>query len=235
MHSGNSLMGLPIYAPADDAIPAPAVPAPRAFVRPFVSDHALLQREARTNDAAITTGAYGIIGFCTLLLLAMLAWGLHRIRVTATPGDYRTRLRVQPLVHARHAPRGLRGSSTWLTRSKSCPTTTAPPATDPGAQHVRIAIVGSGFAGIGMAIRLKQAGIEDFVVLERADDVGGTWQANTYPGCQCDVPSHLYSFSFEPNPSWTRTYSRQPEIWAVPARLRRALRAERAPAPAVTS
>ncbi len=83
-----------------------------------------------------------------------------------------------------------------------------------GAEHVRIAIVGSGFAGIGMAIRLKEAGIEDFVILERADDVGGTWQANTYPGCQCDVPSHLYSFSFEPNPSWTRTYSRQPEIWS---------------------
>jgi cation diffusion facilitator CzcD-associated flavoprotein CzcO len=83
-----------------------------------------------------------------------------------------------------------------------------------GPVHVRIAIVGSGFAGIGMAIRLKEAGIDDFVVLERAGDVGGTWQANTYPGCQCDVPSHLYSFSFEPNPSWTRTYSRQPEIWA---------------------
>ena len=80
-------------------------------------------------------------------------------------------------------------------------------------QHVRIAIVGTGFAGLGLAIQLKQAGIEDFVVLERADDVGGTWQANTYPGCQCDVPSHLYSFSFAPNPAWTRTYSRQPEIW----------------------
>src|ERR1700712_2884026 len=87
-------------------------------------------------------------------------------------------------------------------------------AGDRGAEHVRIAIVGSGFAGLGMAIRLKEEGIEDFVVLERAEDVGGTWQANTYPGCQCDVPSHLYSFSFEPNPSWTRTYSRQPEIWA---------------------
>jgi cation diffusion facilitator CzcD-associated flavoprotein CzcO len=60
--------------------------------------------------------------------------------------------------------------------------------------HVRIAIVGAGFSGIGMAIRLRDAGIEDFVVLERADDVGGTWEANTYPGCQCDVPSHLYSF-----------------------------------------
>ncbi|MDX6679934.1 MAG: hypothetical protein QOE31_3986 [Solirubrobacteraceae bacterium] len=89
-------------------------------------------------------------------------------------------------------------------------------ADDGGAEptHVRIAIVGAGFAGIGLAIRLREAGIEDFVVLERADDVGGTWEANTYPGCQCDVPSHLYSFSFEPNPSWTRTYSLQPEIWA---------------------
>ena len=67
----------------------------------------------------------------------------------------------------------------------------------------RIAIIGSGFAGLGMAIRLKQEGVEDFVVLERADDVGGTWRDNTYPGCACDVPSHLYSFSFAPNPSWT--------------------------------
>ncbi len=63
-----------------------------------------------------------------------------------------------------------------------------------------------------MAIRLREAGIEDFVVLDRAGDVGGTWQANTYPGCQCDVPSHLYSFSFAPNPGWSRTYSLQPEI-----------------------
>src|SRR5919109_975647 len=76
-----------------------------------------------------------------------------------------------------------------------------------------IAVVGSGFSGLGMAIRLKQAGIHDFVVLERADDVGGTWQANTYPGCACDVPSHLYSFSFAPNSEWTQTYSPQPEIW----------------------
>ena len=82
-----------------------------------------------------------------------------------------------------------------------------------GPEHARIAIVGAGFAGLGLAIQLKEAGIEDFVVLERADDVGGTWQANTYPGCQCDIPSHLYSFSFAPNPNWSRTYSRQPEIW----------------------
>jgi cation diffusion facilitator CzcD-associated flavoprotein CzcO len=77
-----------------------------------------------------------------------------------------------------------------------------------------IAIVGSGFSGLGMAIRLKQAGLHDFIVLERADEVGGTWQANTYPGCSCDVPSHLYSFAFAPNPDWTETYSTQPEIWA---------------------
>jgi cation diffusion facilitator CzcD-associated flavoprotein CzcO len=76
----------------------------------------------------------------------------------------------------------------------------------------RIAIVGSGFSGLGMAIRLKQEGIEDFVVLERADELGGTWRDNTYPGCQCDIPSALYSFSFAPNPDWTRFYPLQSEI-----------------------
>jgi cation diffusion facilitator CzcD-associated flavoprotein CzcO len=80
--------------------------------------------------------------------------------------------------------------------------------------HVDVAIVGSGFAGLGMAIKLKEAGRTDFVVLERADEVGGTWQANTYPGCQCDVPSNLYSFSFAPNPAWSQTFALQPEIWA---------------------
>jgi cation diffusion facilitator CzcD-associated flavoprotein CzcO len=80
-------------------------------------------------------------------------------------------------------------------------------------RDVRVAIVGSGFAGLGMAIRLREAGVEDFVVLERADDVGGTWRDNSYPGCACDVPSHLYSFSFAPNPDWTSTFSPQPEIW----------------------
>ena len=79
---------------------------------------------------------------------------------------------------------------------------------------VDIAIVGAGFSGLGMAIRLRRQGIEDFVVLERADDVGGTWRDNTYPGCACDVPSHLYSFSFAPNPEWSQTYSPQPEIRA---------------------
>ena len=104
---------------------------------------------------------------------------------------------------------------------------TGPPASEDGAgageniPHVRLAIVGTGFAGLGLAIRLREAGIEDFVLIERADDVGGTWQANTYPGCQCDVPSHLYSFSFAPNPGWTRTYSKPAGDLAVPARPRR--------------
>ena len=79
-------------------------------------------------------------------------------------------------------------------------------------EHVRIAIVGAGFSGLGMAIRLKQAGIEDFAILERADDLGGTWRDNTYPGCACDVPSHLYSYSFAANPGWSRFYSPQAEI-----------------------
>ena len=86
-------------------------------------------------------------------------------------------------------------------------------------EHVDIAIIGSGFAGIGAAVRLQQAGFDDYVVLERADDVGGTWRDNSYPGCACDVPSHLYSFSFAPNPEWTRSFSPQPEIWAYLRRV----------------
>ncbi|MCL2770530.1 MAG: NAD(P)/FAD-dependent oxidoreductase [Solirubrobacterales bacterium] len=79
--------------------------------------------------------------------------------------------------------------------------------------HHRVVIVGAGFSGLGAAIRLKRDGVEDFVILERADDLGGTWRDNTYPGCACDVPSHLYSFSFAPNPDWSRTFSGGGEIW----------------------
>ena len=78
----------------------------------------------------------------------------------------------------------------------------------------RIAIVGSGFAGIGMAIRLQQMGITSFTIYEAAAEIGGTWRDNTYPGATCDVPSHLYSFSFEPNPAWTRAFASQAEIFA---------------------
>lgn len=80
--------------------------------------------------------------------------------------------------------------------------------------HVRVAVIGAGFGGIGAAVRLRREGITDFVVLERADSVGGTWRDNTYPGCACDVPSHLYSFSFAPNPDWPRTFSGQEHIRA---------------------
>ena len=78
----------------------------------------------------------------------------------------------------------------------------------------RIIIIGSGFAGIGMAIRLKAAGVHDFVILERAADLGGVWRDNSYPGCACDVESHLYEFSFAPNPDWSRRFSPSAEIWA---------------------
>jgi cation diffusion facilitator CzcD-associated flavoprotein CzcO len=76
-----------------------------------------------------------------------------------------------------------------------------------------IVIIGSGFAGVGMAIQLKKSGFHDFVVLEKNDDLGGTWRDNQYPGCACDVPSHMYSFSFELNPDWSRMFAPQQEIW----------------------
>ncbi|MCR6490801.1 NAD(P)/FAD-dependent oxidoreductase [Amycolatopsis sp. OK19-0408] len=76
-----------------------------------------------------------------------------------------------------------------------------------------VVIVGTGFSGLGMAIQLRKEGREDFVILEKAHDVGGTWRDNSYPGCACDIPSHMYSFSFEQNPDWSRAYSPQPEIW----------------------
>src|SRR3954464_2075974 len=81
-------------------------------------------------------------------------------------------------------------------------------------EHVRVAVVGSGFGGLGAAVRLRREGVTDFVVLERAGSVGGTWRDNSYPGCACDVPSHLYSFSFAPNPEWPRTFSGQEHIRA---------------------
>jgi cation diffusion facilitator CzcD-associated flavoprotein CzcO len=85
--------------------------------------------------------------------------------------------------------------------------------TQPSTRHTSVAIIGTGFSGLGMAIALKRAGI-GYVLFERRADLGGTWYDNTYPGCKCDVPSHLYSFSFALNPEWSQTYSPQPEIWA---------------------
>ncbi|MFZ0665382.1 MAG: NAD(P)/FAD-dependent oxidoreductase [Acidimicrobiales bacterium] len=77
-----------------------------------------------------------------------------------------------------------------------------------------VAIVGSGFSGLGMAIQLEKHGRKDFLVLEKAGDLGGTWRDNTYPGAACDVPSHLYSFSFAMNPDWSHSFSPQAEIWS---------------------
>lgn len=85
---------------------------------------------------------------------------------------------------------------------------------DPLTEHprTRIVIIGAGFAGLGMGIQLKRRGEDDFLILDRGADVGGTWRDNTYPGAACDVPSHLYSFSFRPNPDWSSVYSPGPEI-----------------------
>ena len=77
--------------------------------------------------------------------------------------------------------------------------------------HTRALIIGTGFSGLGMGIALQRQGV-DFLILEKADDIGGTWRDNTYPGCACDVPSHLYSFSFEPKATWSKLFSPQPEI-----------------------
>jgi cation diffusion facilitator CzcD-associated flavoprotein CzcO len=81
------------------------------------------------------------------------------------------------------------------------------------SKHVNVAIIGSGFSGIAMAARLKQAGRRDFLIFEKANDVGGTWRDNTYPGIACDVPSNLYSLSFNLNPNWSMSYSPGKEIW----------------------
>jgi cation diffusion facilitator CzcD-associated flavoprotein CzcO len=88
------------------------------------------------------------------------------------------------------------------------------PAMDrqPLPEHVGVLVVGAGFGGLGLAVKLAERGERDFVVVERGDDVGGTWRDNTYPGAACDVPSHLYSFSFAPKTDWSRSFSPQSEI-----------------------
>jgi cation diffusion facilitator CzcD-associated flavoprotein CzcO len=88
------------------------------------------------------------------------------------------------------------------------PTSTTDPLAD-----VEVVIVGAGFSGLGLGIQLRRRGFTSFVILERADDVGGSWRDNTYPGVACDVPSPLYSFSFLTNPDWSRMYSPGSEIW----------------------
>jgi cation diffusion facilitator CzcD-associated flavoprotein CzcO len=106
-------------------------------------------------------------------------------------------------------------ASTSRLTSVSSPLATVKDASAPSgalAPHHRVVIVGAGFGGIALAIALQRAGLEDVVVLEKEQDLGGTWLVNTYPGCQCDVPSLLYSLSGAPNAEWTRTFAPQPEI-----------------------
>jgi cation diffusion facilitator CzcD-associated flavoprotein CzcO len=81
-----------------------------------------------------------------------------------------------------------------------------------GVDAPRVAIIGTGIGGLGMAIRLVQMGVDDVTLFEKADALGGTWRDNTYPGSGCDVPSHLYSLSFAPNPDWSRKFPEQSEI-----------------------
>ncbi len=85
--------------------------------------------------------------------------------------------------------------------------------------HHEVVVVGSGFSGLAQVLELRRAGIDDVVVLEKADGLGGAWRDNTYPGCACDIPSHMYSLSSVPNPDWSRSYSPQPEIRAYLERL----------------
>ncbi|HET6699846.1 MAG TPA: NAD(P)/FAD-dependent oxidoreductase [Nocardioidaceae bacterium] len=100
-----------------------------------------------------------------------------------------------------------------LDASRTAPRRSALPA------HVGTLVVGAGFGGLGMAIRLRGRGDRDFLVLDKGDEVGGTWRDNTYPGAACDVPSQLYSFSFAPDPDWSRSFSPQPEIQAYLRRV----------------
>ena len=80
-------------------------------------------------------------------------------------------------------------------------------------KHYEVVVIGAGLSGVCAAIKLKEAGVTNFHVFEKAADVGGTWRDNRYPGVACDVPSHLYSYSFAPNPEWSRWYAPGPEIW----------------------
>ena len=81
------------------------------------------------------------------------------------------------------------------------------------AAHYQVAIIGAGFGGLAMAIRLLQRNIHNFVILEKSNEVGGTWRENQYPGAACDVQSHLYSLSFAPKTDWSKRYAEAPEIF----------------------
>src|ERR1700682_3434582 len=87
------------------------------------------------------------------------------------------------------------------------------PQSDAVPRHVDILIVGGGFSGLCLAVRLRQSRQDSFLIVEKGADIGGTWRDNRYPGCACDIPSHLYSLSFAPRNDWSRLYPSQPELW----------------------
>ncbi|GAA3027360.1 NAD(P)/FAD-dependent oxidoreductase [Streptomyces lactacystinicus] len=102
------------------------------------------------------------------------------------------------------------GTTTTAATAPTAPA--APAAGDLAVRHLKVAIIGAGISGLGTAIALLKAGIDDFLVFERAHDLGGTWRDNTYPGCACDVQAHLYSFSFARNPEWKSTFATRTEV-----------------------
>jgi cation diffusion facilitator CzcD-associated flavoprotein CzcO len=129
-------------------------------------------------------------------------WGRYRIGGISTPPF------AAPAVSA-----GRTASVGSAVSAGSTGRTLGEDSLQPLPSHVTVAIIGAGFGGLGAAIRLRRAGLTDFVILERSSAIGGTWRDNAYPGCACDVPSHLYSYSFAANPGWSRSFSPQPEIW----------------------
>ena len=82
-------------------------------------------------------------------------------------------------------------------------------------EQPHVTIIGSGVGGICMAMQLRRNGFDNFQIIEKADDIGGTWRDNSYPGCACDVPSHFYSFSFEGRSDWSRTFPPRDEIFCL--------------------
>jgi hypothetical protein len=100
LHNGNSLTAVPLFLPEDEAIPAKEVPAPAAFTREFIADHEILQREAKSSGGAITVLAYSVVALIALSLLALLAWGLHRVAAAAGAGDRRPDDRQPPAAPA---------------------------------------------------------------------------------------------------------------------------------------
>ncbi len=118
------------------------------------------------------------------------------------------------MITSKNEPREIRNLPTPPFRTEHMTTRPPPPPTDPAPRNLRFVIIGAGMAGILSAIKLREAGLDDFAVYEKADRLGGTWRENEYPGLSCDVPSHLYSYSFALNPEWSHQFAYGPEIQA---------------------